>query len=261
MPFGIDNRPGSDCERRTKASGCQRMRRKRKGRMAHKRSSVRARALSEMDTSWGRLRGQLPGYLGMSKREFDLECKIECVSLLSGVVCECFSFCSHFLIVLIRPLSLSLCLSASLPRCLVLCELRSWTYTWAIDLVHAGHFRIAFNCHAATIALFCLPILCHLFFYLWLSVGFLDHVTFFVCPIQTSRNRSSEQDKWHKLPEPSSRPCSKNPAKNPDSSSRSSRHFLAPIKIKRKLSVNMRILSHKSPHREGKGRSIHFFLA
>lgn len=164
MPFGIDNRPGSEYERRTKASGCQRMRRIRKGQTMHDgwhtKGAASARApemalslsLPEMDSSWGRLRGQLVTLLRprdsilSEKRSADKSTH----SSLGGWFWE-NSLNSHFSLVLIRPLSLFLSRSLSLP-------LRCWTCTWTIDLVHAGHFRIAFNCHVATIAHLFLPI-------------------------------------------------------------------------------------------------------
>lgn len=168
MPFGIDNRPGSECERRTKASGCQRMRRKRKGQTMHNgwhtKGAASARApemclslpLAEMDTSWGRLRGQLARLL--RPRGFDLEWEIKCRQINSlksrGLIVRDFTQLS-LSVALIRPVSLFLCLFLSRSLSLPLC---CWTCTWTIDLVHAGHFRIVFNCHVATIAHLFLPI-------------------------------------------------------------------------------------------------------
>lgn len=128
MPFGIDNRPGSECERRTKASGCQRMRRKRKGQTMHNgwhtKGAASARApemslslpLPEMDTSWGRLRGQLARLL--RPRGFDREWEIECRPINSlksrGLIVKDFTQLSLFASSHSPGLSFSPALSVSL---------------------------------------------------------------------------------------------------------------------------------------------------
>lgn len=127
MPFGIDNRPGSECERRTKESGCQRMRRKRKGQTMHDvwhtKGAASARApeislslpLPEMDTSWGRLRGQLARFLGILQRRIDLEWySSQLTQLRQGLIVRDFTQLSLFASSHSPALSLSLSLSPPL---------------------------------------------------------------------------------------------------------------------------------------------------